>query len=62
MTHTAPSAAPTPSEIHAMARVLARRYGARAGEIAENFMAEHEIIGDSARAALWGKVCARLEQ
>ncbi|MFQ5626839.1 MAG: hypothetical protein ACE5FM_09330 [Methyloligellaceae bacterium] len=62
MTHIAPSAPPTAREIRAMARVLARRYGARAGEIAGSFRAEHEIIGDRARAALWGEVCAQLEQ
>jgi len=44
-----------------MARVLASRYGASASEIAESFVFEHETIGDYARAALWGEVCARLE-
>ncbi len=61
MTHIASSASPTAREIHAMARVLARRYGASAGEIAESFIFEHETVGDHARAALWGEVCARLE-
>ena len=61
MTQIDPSAPPTQSEIHAMARVLASRYGASAGEIAESFVFEHETVGDHARAALWGEVCARLE-
>ena len=61
MTHIVPSAPPTASEIHAMARVLARNYGASASEIAESFVFEHETIGDHARAALWGEVCAQLE-
>lgn len=62
MTQIAPSAAPTSSEIQAMAGVLARRYGSRAREIARNFVLEHEVIGDCARAAVWDEVCAHLER
>ncbi len=61
MTRIVPSSPPTQNEIQAMARVLASRYGASAGEIAESFVFEHETVGDNARAALWGEVCARLE-
>ena len=53
---------PTQTEIQAMAGVLARRYGARAGEVARHFVSEHEIIGDITRASIWGEVCAHLEQ
>ena len=61
MTQFAPSILPTDTEIHAMAGVLTRRYGARAGEVAQHFMQEHETIGDEIRAALWSEVCTRLE-
>lgn len=62
MTQIALSAPPTSNEIQAMAGVLARRYGPRAEEVARNFVAEHEVIGDHARAAVWDEVCAHLEQ
>ncbi len=62
MTQLAPSELPTRSEIQAMAGVLARRYGARASEVARHFAGEHETIGDNARASIWGEVCAELEQ
>lgn len=62
MIQLAPSAPPTSSEIQAMAGVLARRYGPRAGEIARNFLLEHLEIGDHARAAVWEDVCVHLEQ
>ena len=62
MIQFAPAELPERSEIQAMAGVLTRRYGARAGEIAAHFAGEHEIIGDRARASLWGEVCAELEQ
>jgi len=62
MTQFAPAELPARSEIQAMAGVLTRRYGVRAREIARHFAREHEIIGDSARASLWGEVCAELEQ
>ncbi len=62
MTHIVPSVPPSTHEIHAMARVLASRYGASAGEIAESFVFEHETVGDHARATLWGEVCAQLER
>lgn len=62
MTHIAPSPAPTLSEIQAMAGVLARRYGPRAVDVARNFVAEHEEIGDFARAAVWDEVCSHLDQ
>jgi len=60
MTHIASPALPTDTEIHAMAGVLTRRYGARAGEVARHFVLEHETIGDEIRAALWGEVCNAL--
>jgi len=62
MTQFAHAELPERSEIQAMAGVLTRRYGARAGEIAAHFAGEHEIIGDRARASLWGEVCTELEQ
>ena len=61
MTQIASNTLPTDSEIQAMTGVLTRRYGTRAGEVARHFMQEHELIGDSTRAALWGEVCTRLE-
>ncbi len=61
MTHIALPALPTDTEIHAMAGVLTRRYGARAGELARHFVLEHETIGDEIRAALWSEVCTALE-
>jgi hypothetical protein len=57
-----PSTLPTDTEIHAMAGVLMRRYGSRAGEVAQHFKLEHEAIGDETRAALWNDVCDQLEQ
>ena len=62
MTQFASSELPTQTEIQAMAGVLARRYGARAGEVARHFVVEHETIGDRACASIWDKVCAHLEQ
>lgn len=62
MIQITPSGPPTRGEIQAMAGVLARRYGPRAGGIARNFVLEHEVIGDHARAAIWDEVCAYLEQ
>jgi hypothetical protein len=61
MTHIASPALPTDCEITAMACVLARRYGERAGEVARHFEQEHEVVGDRTRAALWSRVCSRLE-
>jgi len=58
----APFASPSANEIQAMAGVLARRYGPRAGETARNFVLEHEEIGDYARASIWDQVCAELDQ
>lgn len=57
MTQIATSSLPTDTEIYAMAGVLTRRYGTRAGEVALHFMQEHEEVGDKTRAALWGNVC-----
>lgn len=62
MTQIAPSAPPAANEIQAMAGVLARRYGPRASDVARNFVLEHEVIGDHARAAIWDEVCAHLQQ
>ncbi len=62
MTQIASPTLPTDSEIHAMAEVLTRRYGTRAGQVAQHFEQEHEIVGDETRAALWGEVCTRLER
>ena len=62
MTQLSSTALPTRTEIQAMAGVLTRRYGARAGEIARHFAGEHEMIGDHARASIWDDVCAELEQ
>lgn len=62
MTQFAASELPTRSEIQAMAGVLTRRYGARAGEVARHFAGEHETIGDCARASIWDEVCAHLER
>lgn len=61
MTQIVSPTLPTDTEIHAMAGVLTRRYGARACEVAQHFMQEHEVIGDEARAALWSEVCKQLE-
>lgn len=61
MTHSSADMLPTDTEISAMAHVLTRRYGTKAGQIALHFKAEHELIGDSARANLWGKVYLRLD-
>jgi hypothetical protein len=61
MIQIAPTNLPTDTEIHAMAGVLTRRYGTRAGEVAQHFMQEHEIVGDKTRAALWSEVCDQLE-
>jgi hypothetical protein len=60
MAHSQSPALPTQSEISAMATVLARRYGPRAGDVAQHFILEHEAVGDHVRAALWGEVCAHL--
>lgn len=62
MTQISTPPLPTETELHAMAGVLTRRYGARAGEVARHFMREHEIIGDETRMDLWSKVCKRLER
>lgn len=51
---------PSDSEITAMAAVLHRRYGVNADSVARHFVAEHEAVGDSARAQLWTKVRAQL--
>lgn len=60
MTHTDRRAAPSEAEISAMAAVLARRYGANAGDVARHFILEHEAVADTARAVLWSKVHACL--
>ncbi len=62
MTQIVTPTLPTDPEIHAMAGVLSRRYGARAEEVAQHFMLEHKSVGDETRAALWSDVCDRLEQ
>lgn len=56
MAHIADYPVPTESEIAAMAVVLARRYGAKANDVARHFVLEHEAIGDHTRAEIWGKV------
>jgi len=50
----------TTDEIAAMAAVLTRRYGPRAGEIAQHFTHEHEVVGDHVRANVWQEVQAQL--
>lgn len=66
MAHDTPKAAQsgilTDEEIHAMAQVLARRYHARAMDVALHFAFEHEAIGDLARAGLWTRVAEFLPQ
>lgn len=60
MTHMRARNLPSDSEISAMAAVLDRRYGVNADGVAGHFVAEHEAVGDNARAALWSRVRARL--
>lgn len=59
MTHTVHV---TPTEVNAMADVLARRYGDAARDVAHHFACEHAAIGDNTRAAAWKAVAASLER
>ena len=60
MTQIDAQAVPNEAEISAMAAVLARRYGAKAGDVARHFILEHEAVADTARASLWAQVHACL--